>query len=389
MRILATSCPNQGHFYPMVPFLWALRNAGHDVRVAMTETMAGVSAAAGLPSVSLGPDIPLAGLRNGRASAPPGPGVEAMVDHVLEYYVPLSELIVDRVVDVTGRWRPDLLVHTAWDYAGSIAAARLGVPVIQHGWGLTPPKEIDDAAYEELRPLLRQWNVPDHLPGPWRWVDVCPPSLQIGLPDCAVLPMVWSSFNGGAVLPEWLLDPPDRPRICVTLGNIPIMLGHAEVFRNVLAALRDLDAEVIVAASGNLPQVDDLPEHVRIVRGIPLREVLGSCRLMINHGGSNSVMAAIAAGLPQLVLPQTCVHFQHGDRIAGVGAGESLHPQDATVAAIRAATVRLLTDEDSRATASRLGRENARQLSPESVVSYLDAAMRLENTGARLPAEAK
>jgi len=37
MKILATSCPNQGHLFPMLPTLWALRNAGHEVLVAVPD----------------------------------------------------------------------------------------------------------------------------------------------------------------------------------------------------------------------------------------------------------------------------------------------------------------------------------------------------------------
>ena len=57
MKILATSAPSEEHLYPMLPTLWALRNAGHDVLVALPARFAKITAATGLPATRVSDDI--------------------------------------------------------------------------------------------------------------------------------------------------------------------------------------------------------------------------------------------------------------------------------------------------------------------------------------------
>jgi UDP:flavonoid glycosyltransferase YjiC (YdhE family) len=85
-------------------------------------------------------------------------------------------------------------------------------------------------------------------------------------------------------------------------------------------------------------------------------------------------------GLPQVVLPQTCVHFQHGDRLAEVGAAVSLHPGDATAGAIRDALTGLLENPDAGRAAAALRDENARQPSLGSVVEKIETSLGVAGT---------
>lgn len=48
MRVLFTTTPGRGHFFPMVPLAWALRCAGHQVVVAAPPQIAESVRAAGL-----------------------------------------------------------------------------------------------------------------------------------------------------------------------------------------------------------------------------------------------------------------------------------------------------------------------------------------------------
>ncbi|MEU0485051.1 glycosyl transferase, partial [Streptosporangium sp. NPDC006013] len=55
MRLLFTTAPLRGHFFPLVPLAWAARAVGHDVLVATTDGFAAVVARSGLPAASFGP----------------------------------------------------------------------------------------------------------------------------------------------------------------------------------------------------------------------------------------------------------------------------------------------------------------------------------------------
>ena len=322
MRVLVTSCPNYGHLFPMVPLAWALRNAGHEVLAAVPASLVPVAVGAGIPAISIG-DVRIQSDHDDQAPSHQAETTQALVEHVLEFYVPLAEATVDQVIETARAWRADLIMHPSWDYAAPIAAAALGIPSLFHSWGLLPEPEIDAAANEALAPLRRR--IGGEPVGPPRWVDVCPPGLASHVPDGA-LPMRYVAYNGSAELKPWLLTEADRPRVCVTLGNIPILGEHDNVVATVIKALATADVEVVVAAADRLTVETDLPANVRVERRLPLRQLLPTCSVAIHHGGAGSTMAAIVTGLPQLVLPQMCVQYQHAQQIAAIGAGEWFPP---------------------------------------------------------------
>ena len=56
MRVLLTTFAHNTHFYNLVPLAWALRTAGHEVRVASQPDLTEAITAAGLTAVPVGTD---------------------------------------------------------------------------------------------------------------------------------------------------------------------------------------------------------------------------------------------------------------------------------------------------------------------------------------------
>src|SRR5262249_26961386 len=134
-------------------------------------------------------------------------------------------------------------------------------------------------------------------------VDPCPPSLQIESDDTRQ-PVRYVAYNGGGAMPRWLLRAPQRPRICVSWGTTSGTLRHdsASVHR-VPEGVAGLDVEVCAALStGDSETLGPLPDNVR-VGPVPLHLLLPTCTLVVNQGGAGTVMTAVAAGVPQLVIP--------------------------------------------------------------------------------------
>src|SRR5690606_29118178 len=96
--------------------------------------------------------------------------------------------------------------------------------------------------------------------------------------------------------------------------------GHS-LFQVVARAARDVDAEVVLtvtpAVRAHLPE---LPSVVRVVESLPINALVETCDLVVHHGGSGTGLAAAAAGVPQLVLPQAPVLAEFGERLAACGA---------------------------------------------------------------------
>jgi len=61
-----------------------------------------------------------------------------------------------------------------------------------------------------------------------------------------------------------------------------------------------------------------------------------------SHGGSGTLLGALAHGIPQLCLPQAADQFRYAQACAAAGAGIALIGADATTDRIEAALRRLL-----------------------------------------------
>jgi len=60
MKVLFTTWAWPSHFFPMVPLAWALRSAGHEVRVASGPELERTIRDAGLPAVPVGGPVDIA-----------------------------------------------------------------------------------------------------------------------------------------------------------------------------------------------------------------------------------------------------------------------------------------------------------------------------------------
>jgi UDP:flavonoid glycosyltransferase YjiC (YdhE family) len=126
---------------------------------------------------------------------------------------------------------------------------------------------------------------------------------------------------------------------------------------------------------------------VRLVDPTPLHLFLDECDVIINQGGAGTSLTAIAAGIPQLALPQWADQFGTGERLRDLGAGlllDQVESQD-DPAAVRGALESLLSDPVYRAAAGELRSEMAGMPTPAQVTGELLALARhsVENAPTR------
>jgi L-demethylnoviosyl transferase len=384
MKILATSCPSEEHLYPMVPTLWALRNAGHDVLVAAPARFARIAAAVGLPATAVAPDLDTTANRV-------EPGQDATIAdlaaHVVGHYVPAAEQAAPRAVTLAEVWQPDLVMCSDWEYAGPVAAAAIGAPTVLHGRGMLPHPAIRSMVDEALRPLHREWGLGDGSPDHWKIIDNCPPSLQWTTPPGNTISSRYVTFHSPGELPPWVFDELEAPRVLVTAGADLPPRERGGMLHKVVQALLPLDVEVVIAAGDplSLDRLSELPRRTRITGELPLSHLVPTCTAVIHDGNTSSVMAAATMGVPQLGLPQVCGQFQHIDRIEEIGAGLSLHPEQATVSTVTDAVRTLLSELGQRAVARRLQVENAGQPRLDEVVQVLERSFATQPRPAQSP----
>ncbi|XVV00154.1 glycosyltransferase [Actinosynnema sp. CA-248983] len=313
MRVLFVSLASVGHTYPLVPLAIAARAAGHEVHFAAGESV----------------HVPLEahGLRPFRPA-----------DAFYEIYA--EDLAPD-----LARLEPDLVVH-GWGVPGAAVAAReAGVPGVWHGFGRMFPEGIGLD-----RPVGGV-----HL-------DICPPSLQdkdfLREERVALRPVAFSE-PARPVLRD------GRPLIYLTLGTA---FGTPELLTAAVRGLSALDAHIVVAAGRVRPdQLGAVPHNVTVRDWVAQADLWPHVDVAVHHGGSGTTLGALAAGVPQLLLPQGADQFANAEAVRAAGAGLVLDAPDA----IADLTWKLLAGNDYRDAARALADEVARMPSPDEVAQRL------------------
>ncbi|MGO4760374.1 glycosyltransferase, partial [Streptomyces sp. 2MCAF27] len=100
-----------------------------------------------------------------------------------EKQVRIAEAMAQGLVAFARCWQPGLVVHDASAYAGTVAAAVLGVPAVGQLWGSAAVLRLDrqdlhGPPLPGYARLMRRYGVdPAYEPG--LWLDPCPPSLAL------------------------------------------------------------------------------------------------------------------------------------------------------------------------------------------------------------------
>ncbi|MBP2337595.1 UDP:flavonoid glycosyltransferase YjiC (YdhE family) [Saccharothrix coeruleofusca] len=380
MLILFSSLGTYGHTYPLLPLARAARQQGHEVLYATTEELHPTLRALDLTPVTAGMPLEEAfALASGGAQFPPvgppptqGESLELAAKAFTEV---LPRRLAADLAPVLADRRPDLVVHELGAPGAGLAARVAGVPALCHGFGRVGPALTWEAVTGQFADVAAELGVA--LPSEHAflvghpYLDICPPSWQdkAFTPASGRLPLRPVAFAEPGELPAGVAEH-DRPLVYLTLGTA---FGHADVLRGALAALSALDVRVLVAA-GPTVQVEalgEVPENVLVRQWVPQARVLPHADLVVHHGGSGTTLGALAAGVPQLVLPQGADQFDNGAALAEAGLGEQLLGQEVTAEAITERARALLADEVVRAAARAVAAEIATMPSPEEVAARL------------------
>src|SRR5438270_5817982 len=121
---------------------------------------------------------------------------------------------------------------------------------------------------------------------------------------------------------DGLTDSDDRPLVYVTLGTV---FNRAPgLLRHVINALADEGMNVVVTTGPNVDMPATERANVRIVPYLPQAVILPRCDLVVSHGGYNTMMGAVAHGVPSLMLVFGADQPLNGRRVAAAGAGKFL-----------------------------------------------------------------
>jgi UDP:flavonoid glycosyltransferase YjiC (YdhE family) len=334
MRVLMVTAPGAGHVFPLVPLAWALRSGGHDVLLASMDVGVTLGSAAGLLTADVAPGMDMQRILHsiGAVGAFDGSPSRDRRAEAVTLFAEVNRVMLDGTRRLAHAWRPDVIVYGSLEPAGAIVAAELGVPGVEHA--------ISPAAATGVI-TGRIWS---------RLLDSDPvdPVAAIGIVPESLAPAPspgWAMravpYNGGAAVPDALLEPAERPRVLITMGTVaPRVGGGVDVVRALVDELAGEPVDVLVALGIDPTEIGTLPPSVRAFAWLPLTAALPHCAAVVHHGGSGTMLSALAFGVPQIVVPQGADQFMNAAMVArrGCGLDPGPRPSDVRDAVRRAVT---------------------------------------------------
>ncbi|CAL9338540.1 Elloramycin glycosyltransferase ElmGT [Streptomyces sp. enrichment culture] len=369
MRILFTGPAAAGHLFPMIPTAQALRAAGHEVLFASGQPLDRLREA-GFPIVEIGDGRTLrevfeqvTGEEVQYVAHDRTP--EQILDQAARGFALAARPTVDGLLAAAEGWGADLLVYDSFQASAPLVAAKLKIPSVIQNFG--PSSGLDMVA--RIAAHFTEAYEAHGVDGPAEALplNVVPASLG-GDPDG--LRMRYIPYNGGGTVPAELLSRGTRPRIAVTLGTVLTELDGVRAIVRLMEAAASVDADFLLAVGdADLTPLGTLPDNVRPLPWVPLAELLTAADALVHHGGSGTMLTALQAGLPQLLLPQGADHFVNADALTATGA--ALRSTSESVDA--ALLARLTGDPALREAAAALRAENAALPAPAAIVPDLEA----------------
>ena len=141
-----------------------------------------------------------------------------------------------------------------------------------------------------------------------------------------------------------------------------------------LYGLRQLPINIIVTVGRQIDpeSFGPQPDNLRIERYIPQSVLLPHCDLVVNHGGSGSVIGALAHGLPVVVIPLGADQSLNAGRCEQLGVGVALNAVRATPESVGDAVAAVLLAPSYRTAAERIRGEIAGLPGPDAAVPLLE-----------------
>jgi len=259
MRVLMAAPSSPARLHNLTPLAWALRTAGHDVKIAGRPSFLEEIFRTSCVAVEL-EDGDAASLTESAALAE------------------FAEL-----------WRPQVVVSDARAPAGTAAARAVGAVAVRVLGALDEP-DTGDADIT---------------------LDTVPPSLRAG--SGPARPVRHVPYFGPVEVPNWLRRKARSRRVLLSLTD-PAMFGP------VFDAVAEADCELVCAAeAAGIPAGVTVPVNVRLVDSAPPAALLPTCAAVVHDGDASLALAAAAHGLPQLSLTESAI----APYIAAAGAGKT------------------------------------------------------------------
>ncbi|ACB75150.1 glycosyltransferase [Opitutus terrae] len=378
------------------PFLWIgheLQQRGHAATLIAPPTFADAARRAGVPHVPVGDPGQYERLVRNPKLWHPWHGMHLTLgfagDMTAEYY--------DTIAAVRERAGPDVvLVGSLLALGARLAREKLRLPLATVHLQPSVILSLHDTpvmrAHLEWFARMPRWfkRLFFALPNP---LDQCAgrsvraACRTLGVPAPRSLMREWMNSPDGVLclFPDWFGSPqpdwPPRHRLAgfplydlgqyqelspaierfLAAGPAPVvftagsaMLHAHEFFATALAVCRELRLRAVFATPDRAQLPAELPDTILATGYVPFSRLLPRAAAIVHHGGIGTLAQALAAGIPQLVMPMAHDQPDNAQRLVRLGVGRRLYPAKFTVTNVTAALRSLLNNPEVSAACEAL-----------------------------------
>lgn len=229
-------------------------------------------------------------------------------------------------------------------------------------WGLRRIRRVDDtfSPFAQISQQNREFDFPrKQLPNCFHYVG------PIRAASRPAVPFPWQALNG-------------RPLIYASLGTV----NHQQsVYAKIAEACAGLNAQLVLSLGGaaEVEQFQHLVGSPLVVKFAPQLELLERASLCITHGGLNSTLESLAAGVPLVAIPINFDQFGVAARIRWTGTGEFVKQNGLTAARLQSAIQKVFAEPAYHQAAQRMRASIAATNGAERAADIVEEVVRTRN----------
>jgi len=166
-----------------------------------------------------------------------------------------------------------------------------------------------------------------------------------------------------------------RPILYASLGTTRNV--QPEIYRLIAEGCQDLGLQLVISLGGRFEpeQFADLPGQPLVTRFAPQLELLRIAKIVITHGGPNTVFEALMEGKPMIAIPLAHDQPAVAARLARLKIAEVLPVMRLSAKRIRTAVIKLLKDAGYRDAAVEMQTKLQSLHGVECAVEVIEAAL--------------
>jgi UDP:flavonoid glycosyltransferase YjiC (YdhE family) len=403
--------PTSGHINPLVALGTALAARGHRVTLVHMADVAPLIPGSSVQFAPLDHPADRPGLLSRHFQNLAAPSGLIGLPRMIRSTATMTQLLLDALPNALRRLQIDAVIADSVEPAGALVARHLQLPFVTSVTGLpllreptVPPPFLgwgyrSDALGRNrnaggyvvsdllMRPIgrlvaryARRWGLDAN--AQYQWSDLlqiaqCPAELDF---PRVMLP---SSFRYGAPwrLPEPTEEPINndgRPLVFCSLGSL--QGSRKSLFAAMTKACAAVGARALVAHGGGLTDEEaaSLPGSPVVKAFWSQTQVLPRCSAAILHGGFNTVLDALIAGVPIITVPLGFEQPATAARLHHVGAGRTVTPHELRRGALVTSLRAVLTLPTYRRAALQIGTAMAAIGGADTAAATIDAVFAVQ-----------